>query len=133
MFKSIAAIAILIAVAAGGCASSGGSPAGYADGVMVDHGGMTVYTFDKDPAGAGKSVCNGKCAMNWPPLTPGASETAGGDFTIITRDDGSRQWAYRGMPLYLWIKDKKPGDRTGDGVNKVWHVVHQRAGSMGGY
>ena len=28
-----------------------------------------------------------------------------------------------GKPLYTWTKDKKPGDATGDGVNKVWHLA----------
>jgi predicted lipoprotein with Yx(FWY)xxD motif len=46
-----------------------------------------------------------------------------GDWSLVTRNDGSKQWAYRGKPLYYWIKDTKPGDKTGDNVNKVWHVV----------
>ena len=29
---------------------------------------MTLYVFDRDTAGSGKSVCNGPCATNWPPL-----------------------------------------------------------------
>ena len=41
----------------------------------------------------------------------------------MTRDDGSKQWAYKGKPVYYWAKDQKAGDRTGDGVNSVWHVV----------
>jgi predicted lipoprotein with Yx(FWY)xxD motif len=48
---------------------------------------------------------------------------ASGDYTIVVRDDGSRQWAYKGKPLYLWVKDSKPGDRTGDGVNNVWRLA----------
>ena len=39
------------------------------------------------------------------------------------RDDGAKQLAYKGKPLYYWSKDQKPGDRTGDGVNGVWHVA----------
>jgi len=109
-----------------GCASTGPvAPVKYAGGVMVNSAGMTVYTFDKDPVGSGKSVCNGQCATNWPPLKAGANDQAGGDFTLVTRDDGSKQWAHKGKPLYLWIKDTKPGDKTGDGVNKVWSVVRQ--------
>jgi predicted lipoprotein with Yx(FWY)xxD motif len=108
----------------------GDVPVKYADGVMVDKAGMTLYTFDKDPAG--KSVCNGKCAMNWPPLRASGND-ATGEFSVITRDDGTRQWAYKGKPLYLWIKDRKPGDKTGDGVNGVWHIVKQSRGSMTGY
>jgi predicted lipoprotein with Yx(FWY)xxD motif len=44
---------------------------------------------------------------------------------VIVRDDGSRQWAYKGKPLYLWVKDHKPGDTTGDGFRGVWHVARQ--------
>jgi predicted lipoprotein with Yx(FWY)xxD motif len=119
------------AIMVGGCTTmDSGAPLRYSGGVMVNDAGMTVYTFDKDPMGSGKSVCNGQCAVNWPPLKPGTEESASGDYSIVTRDDGWRQWAYRGKPLYLWIKDQKPGDRTGDGFNKVWHVVPQASGSM---
>ena len=52
-------------------------------------------------------------------------EGAAGDYTIITRDDGAKQWAYKGKPLYLWIKDSKPGDRTGDGFNNAWRLRAQ--------
>ncbi len=92
-------------------------------GVLTNPAGMTLYTFDKDAAGSGKSACNGDCAVKWPPLTAGASERGSGDFTVITRDDGSKQWAYKGRPLYQWIKDQKPGDMTGDGVNNIWRVA----------
>ena len=88
---------------------------------LVDAKGMTLYTFDRDTAG--KSACNGQCAQNWPPLMAAVNASASGDWTVITRDDGSRQWAYKGKPLYLWVKDTKPGEVTGDGVNNVWHVA----------
>ena len=94
----------------------------FSDGVLVNDAGMTLYSFDNDASG--KSVCNGACATNWPPLTASAGATASGDWSIITRDDGTRQWAYKGKPLYTWSKDQKPGDRTGDGfLNNQWHVV----------
>jgi len=92
-----------------------------ADGTLTDAKGMTLYTFDKDAAG--KSACNGPCATNWPPLIAGADAKASGDWTTITRDDGTRQWAYKGKPLYTWSKDAKPGDKTGDGFNSVWHTA----------
>lgn len=118
-----------------GCAMMGGAPVKYSGGVLVNDAGMTLYTFDKDPAGSGKSVCNDKCAIAWPPLKAAAEDKPGGDYTIITRDDGIRQWAYKGKPLYLWVKDQKPGDRTGDGFNKAWRVVHRDFVPMptGGY
>ena len=82
---------------------------------------MTLYSFDKDAAG--KSACNGKCAENWPPLMAGTA-TGSGDWTVIARDDGAKQWAFRGKPLYTFVKDTKPGDVVGDGfMNNVWHIA----------
>jgi predicted lipoprotein with Yx(FWY)xxD motif len=91
-------------------------------GTLVDARGMTLYTFDRDVRGSGKSVCNAQCAANWPPL-PAAAGIPPGDFSIVSRDDGSRQLAYKGKPLYRWSKDSRPGDRSGDGVNNVWRVA----------
>jgi predicted lipoprotein with Yx(FWY)xxD motif len=92
-----------------------------ADGTLTDTKGMTLYTFERDSAG--KSACNGPCAANWPPLVAGADAKASGDWTIVTRDDGTKQWAYKGKPLYMWSKDAKSGDKTGDGFNGVWHTA----------
>lgn len=119
-----AALTLVLATALlGACTSMGKAPAMVADGVLTGPNGMTLYTFDKDAAGSGKSVCNGPCANNWPPLMAAESDAAKGDYSIITRDDGSKQWAWKGKPLYYWAKDSKPGDKTGDGFNKVWQVA----------
>ena len=106
-----------------GCAYLSASPTKTTDGVLTDGAGMSLYVFDRDVANSGKSVCNGPCATNWPPLLAKPGDKASGDYSIITRDDGKAQWAYKGKPLYLWINDKKPGDKTGDGVNNVWHLA----------
>ncbi len=116
-------IAVLTAALLGGCASMSSHPAKVADGVLVGPNGMTLYTFDRDVTGSGKSVCNGPCATNWPPLMAAETDKASGDYTIITRDDGKKQWAMKGKPLYYWVKDTKAGDKTGDGVQNVWHIV----------
>ena len=90
--------------------------------VLTNDKGMTLYVFDKDSGG--KSACNGPCATNWPPLMASAASKPMDDYSIITRDDGSKQWAYKGKPLYNWKNDKKPGDITGDGfLNGAWHIV----------
>jgi len=94
-----------------------------ADGVLVGANGMTLYTFEKDTAGNGKSACNGGCATNWPPFMAADSDKPSGDFTIVTRDDGKKQWAAKGWPLYYWVKDTKPGDKTGDGVGGNWKTA----------
>ncbi|MDO4795331.1 MAG: ATP-binding protein [Brachymonas sp.] len=94
------------------------------DGVLIGPKGMTLYTFAKDSANSGTSVCNGQCAVNWPPLGVESKAQPLGDYTIITRTDGSKQWAYKGMPLYYFVKDTKPGDKLGDGLlNGNWRVA----------
>jgi predicted lipoprotein with Yx(FWY)xxD motif len=116
--STLASLALLVA-----CATPYAAPVNMQSGVLTNPDGMTLYVFDKDPAGAGKSLCKGDCAMNWPPLMAAAGDKASGDYSIITRDDGSRQWAYKGKPLYRWARDQKPGDATGDGVKNVWHTA----------
>ena len=116
--------ASLAAALLGGCASmSAKSPAMMTGGMLVGANGMTLYTFDRDVAGSGKSVCNGPCPTNWPPLMATDSDQPMGDYMVITRDDGKKQWAMKGKPLYYWAKDTKAGDMTGEGVGGVWHVV----------
>ena len=88
---------------------------------LVNGDGMTLYIFDRDTTG--KSNCNGQCASNWLPLIATVDANAAAGFTLVTRDDGRKQWAYKGKPLYTWSKDSKPGDATGDGVNSVWHIA----------
>jgi predicted lipoprotein with Yx(FWY)xxD motif len=124
--KNRVATIVLAAAAASlaACATMGPpDPAKVADGVFVNSAGMTLYTFDRDVSGSGKSACNGPCAANWPPfMVAGAGESSAA-WQVITRDDGSKQWAYLGKPLYTWSKDTKPGDRTGDGFNHTWTLA----------
>lgn len=98
-------------------------PAKVTGGMLTSASGMTLYVYDQDTAGSGKSTCNGPCAANWPPLMAEADAKPAGDYSLVARDDGGKQWAYKGKPLYFWAKDAKPGDKTGDGVKNVWHVV----------
>lgn len=113
---------LLAALALAGCYSMPHAQVSAQGGVLVGPNGMTLYTFDRDVAGSGKSACNGPCATNWPPLT--AATAPGGDgYSLVRRDDGTQQVAYKGKPLYYWSKDAKPGDKTGDGVNNVWHAA----------
>ena len=109
------------ALAAASVSIAQSPPAKASDGVLVGPNGMALYTFDRDTAG--KSACNGPCAGNWPPLMAGAGAAASDDWSVVTRDDGSKQWAYQGKPVYYWSKDAKPGDHGGDGFNHVWHVA----------
>jgi predicted lipoprotein with Yx(FWY)xxD motif len=89
--------------------------------IYTDANGMTLYTFDKDTKDT--SNCYDQCAKNWPALKADADAKASGEWTIVERKDGTKMWAYEGKPLYTFIKDKKAGDMTGEGVGGVWHVA----------
>jgi len=120
------ALALLLSALLVACSSyetRPAAPATVSNGILTGANSMTLYIFDKDAAGSGKSVCNGPCAANWPPLYAMDGDTGGGDYSIIVRDDGKKQWALKGKPLYYWAKDQKPGDTSGDGLNNVWHVA----------
>lgn len=116
-------LAATVLTACAGNAVQTAGPARVSDGMLTGANGMTLYTFDKDAEGSGKSVCNGPCATNWPPLMASDGDKGRGDYSVITRDDGKKQWAFKGKPLYFWVKDSKPGDATGEGFNGVWRVA----------
>jgi len=93
--------------------------------ILVDGKGMTLYMFTADSGGT--SACSGDCLANWPVLageavTPGTGLDAG-DFASITRDDGSKQVTFFGMPLYYFAGDKAAGDLAGQGVGEKWYVL----------
>lgn len=113
--------AALGALLLSGAALADTAPLRTVDGVLVNTAGMTVYTYDKDTPNSGASSCTGSCARNWPPvLADGAPPEP---YSVVTRADGRKQLAYKGRPLYTFVKDKKAGEKTGDGVGGAWHVV----------
>lgn len=121
--KSISLVsALLLALASVSAHAADPVPLKKSDGVLVDAKGMTVYTFDKDAANSGKSACSGRCAENWPPVQAGSAQPAA-PYSVVTREDGSKQLAYNGKPLYTFVKDKKPGDKSGDKAMNAWHAV----------
>jgi predicted lipoprotein with Yx(FWY)xxD motif len=121
--------AAIVAVSLAACSGTPDVKTSSADFVKVTNGvltssyGKTMYTFDKDQAGSGKSECVSTCADNWPPVYVEPGIKISGDFSAITRGNGQKQLAYKGKPLYFFVKDKNPGDKIGDNVNNVWHVV----------
>jgi predicted lipoprotein with Yx(FWY)xxD motif len=125
LFKKLSiALVLLGALSACVSMSDGRSIVKTENGVLISMTNMTLYTFDNDQAGSGKSTCNGDCAINWPPLIVDANATSYGSYSIITRDDGKKQFAYKGKPLYYFSGDKKPDDRKGDSyANGMWHIV----------
>lgn len=109
--------------------------------VVVDAKGMSVYFFTKDTKDSGTSACTGSCIAAWPPVLAGsdapAVEGVTGKIGTIATPDGKKQLTINGMPVYYYVKDKAPGDITGQGVGGVWYLVNP-AGDMitsaaGGY
>ena len=124
--QSMSAVLISLVAAAGlfaAAAAHAEAPLKTVDGMLVDAQNRTVYTFDKDAADSGKSACNGQCATAWPPVMADGGAKAEGNYSIVTREDGMKQWAYKGKPLYLFTKDAAAGDKKGDGFKDMWHVV----------
>jgi predicted lipoprotein with Yx(FWY)xxD motif len=115
---SFAVLATVFALSA----AAADAPVKKSDGVLVTNSGMTVYTFDKDAANSGKSACTGQCTSLWPAVPAGDAPVAA-PYSVVTREDGSKQLAYKGKPLYTYAADKKPGERGGDNYKNVWHAV----------
>jgi predicted lipoprotein with Yx(FWY)xxD motif len=125
----------LLGGALAGAGGSAGASAGAAElktttiggvTVLTNAAGRTLYWFAPDTPT--KSVCNGSCAVYWPPvhgpLTAGAGVS--GTLSTIKRADGSTQETYDGHPLYTYVGDSGPGQEHGNNLNLnggLWHVV----------
>jgi predicted lipoprotein with Yx(FWY)xxD motif len=101
--------------------------AGAPANILADDKGMVLYTYDRDTKGAAAANCTGNCPTNWPPFIAPAGATASGDWTIV---DGIapggmmiKQWAFKGMPIYYYVRDTMPNQVTGDNQGMVWHVI----------
>lgn len=86
------------------------------DGAFVAPDGKPLYTFARDTE-AGKSACVDRCLAAWPALAAAADAKNDGDWTVITRDDGAKQWAYKGKPLYTFARDTAGAAATGVSAN----------------
>jgi predicted lipoprotein with Yx(FWY)xxD motif len=115
------------AAAASGVTVDAKSIGSFGTGLVAGSNGMTVYTFTQDVKDSGKSNCNTGCINIWPALTvpAGTTPTAGagisGKLGTITRDDGTTQVTYNGLPLYFFQNDKAPGDTNG--IYQDWEAV----------
>lgn len=88
---------------------------------LTDADGFTLYTYLKDTAG--KATCIAVCAEMWPPVIPISDASPDADWSIVTRDDGLRQWAFRNQPLYRFRRDRFPGDSNGEEFNGLWRAA----------
>lgn len=131
LFLYAAALAVPAATFAQGAAPSAKPPTHPEEVAYIDEGekgnvyrrfptGERLYTYDRDPAG--KSACNTGCSSAWPPVFAPADAVPVGEWTIIRRADGKRQWALKGKPVYTRFHDA-PDTAIGDGLQGEWHVV----------
>ena len=58
------------------------------------------------------------CVAMWPPVIAPPDAQPVGNWSVITRADGSKQWAYGGQALYTSALDHQAGDVLG-GTNQV--------------
>lgn len=107
-----------VAVAADGMPSS----VAVRNGVFTDSNGMTLYTADSDRL-PNTSSCYDNCVHNWPAFNAAESDPDAGNWKVIMRADGTKQWAYKGKPVYHFLLDRSAGDVKGDGVGNIWHVI----------
>lgn len=90
---------------------------------LTDFEGYTLYAFDGDVTEDGQLCSEAGCETRWVPITAPALARDVGRFTIVSRADGSRQWAHRAKPLYRFQGDLLPGDANGSGVDERWSVA----------
>jgi predicted lipoprotein with Yx(FWY)xxD motif len=128
MMKSVVVMAFAAVAALAGCAPPVVGPegprvetAGAAGPRLVDQKGMTLYTYDGDQPDS--PYCASLCALQWPPLEAYDGALPHGDFAIVSRASGARQWVYKRAPLYGNVWDKTPGETRGDGEDGVWHTA----------
>lgn len=79
---------------------------------LGDASGRTVLAYEQDAPGVSK--CVDSCTQQFPPLIAARSARAIGDWSLIARPGGQRQWAYQSHPLYTWSKESEPGQVSED-------------------
>jgi predicted lipoprotein with Yx(FWY)xxD motif len=112
--------------------AAGDSAAGYPEEVALSQEGSAGWVYRRFPGGQrlyfydldkdGKSACNKGCDGAWTPVYAPPNSVSKGLWTVIVRNDGSRQWTYKGRPVYTLYHDD-PAAPTGDGQGGVWHLL----------
>ena len=88
--------------------------------VLVNRNGHTLYSLSVERNG--RFICTtSACLSLWKPLTvrKGVVPTGASKLSLILRLDGRLQVRYRGLPLYTFSGDKRPGDVKGNGFKDV--------------
>ena len=121
-FPSLAVILAAFALTA--CSSVGDADSMVATGetkagkaVLVDGEGRSLYTLNSDIPN--ESYCMGYCTVMYPPLIAAEGAEPSGEFSVITRAGGDKQWAYKGKALYRYTMDWVAGNAGGTGSSAV--------------
>jgi len=89
--------------------------------VYLNANGRALYVRQRDRMN--QSNCYGNCARQWPPYLANGDVKSHGQWSIINRRDGTRQWAYAGRPTYMWSGDREQGQVRGHRRDGTWSVL----------
>jgi predicted lipoprotein with Yx(FWY)xxD motif len=81
--------------------------------VLTDFAGFSLYSFESAGGDRGDACNDRSCYEHWSPIAAPALAGGFGDFAVIDRVDGTRQWAFQGKPLFRFDGDLLPGDVNG--------------------
>jgi len=93
--------------------------------LLVTDKGFSVYTYKKDTAQ--KAACDGPCLRDWQPVLAPLGVNARGNWTLLQRAPGVRQWVFHGKPLYTYKKDSDTWSVRGGDVPDWSNVYTQLA------
>ena len=115
--------------------------------ILTDTTGMTIYRRDafRQEVGIhglahgtlglpafgrmiGTRGCDTECLRNWHPLKAPADAQPAGYWNVATRDDGTKQWVYKGYALYTYAGDKAPGDMNGNDIYD--YLIHDGVNAL---
>lgn len=99
--------------------------------ILVTMKGKTLYSLSAETKG--RFICTGACLASWKPLVVPAGVKPMGPVALSTRKrpDGRTQVTYKGLPLYSFNGDSKPGEANGQGLKDVgtWHAAKVKKSS----
>ncbi|WP_406340309.1 hypothetical protein [Streptomyces sp. NBC_00648] len=91
--------------------------------IIVDSNGRTLYQ-NSDFSRGGRSVCDANCRQSWTPVPAiDRSRVQNIDLRLVADvqlDDGSRQLAINGHPMFWFNRDRTSGDIGGQGRDGFW-------------
>lgn len=99
--------------------------------ILTTMKGKTLYSLSAETKG--RFICTGACLASWKPLVVPAGVKPTGPVALGTRKrpDGRTQVTYKGLPLYSFHGDTKPGEANGQGLKDVgtWHAAKVKKSS----